>query len=86
MSTADNKLHLVQMIIESEDKTFVAKMLEYARSLKIQKSNVLEEDIPDYVVKEVQLAMEELDNGSDPGTPHEEMLEQFRKEFPGLKI
>jgi hypothetical protein len=64
----------------------VAKMLEYARSLKIQKMNILEEDIPDYVVKEVQSAMEELDNGSDPGTPHEEMLDQFKKEFPGLKI
>ena len=85
MSAADNKLHLVQMIIESEDKTFVAKLLEYARSLKIQKANI-EEDITDYVLKEVQLAMEELDNGSDPGTPHEEMLEQFRKEFPGLTI
>lgn len=86
MSTADNKLHLVQLILESEDKTFVAKMLEYARTLKIQKSNILKEDIPDYVLEEVRLAMEELDNGSDPGTLHEEMLNQFRKEFPGLKI
>ena len=59
-------------------------MLEYARSLKIQKT--IEEDIPDYVLEEVRLAMEELDNGSDPGTTHEEMMDQFRKEFPGLKF
>ncbi|WP_341902971.1 hypothetical protein [Fluviicola taffensis] len=74
------------MIIESEDKTFVSKMLEYARSLKIQKTKSVEDDIPDYVLEEVRLAMEELDNGTDAGTPHEEMLEQFRKEFPSLKI
>ncbi len=61
-------------------------MLEYARSLKIQKTKDIEEDIPDYVLEEVRLAMEELDNGTDPGTSHEEMMNQFRKEFPGLKI
>lgn len=74
------------MIIESNDKTFVSKMLEYARSLKIQKTEHVSDDIPEYVLEEVRLAMEELDNGIDEGTPHEEMLAQFKKEFPSIKI
>lgn len=86
MSTAENKLNLVQMIIESEDKTFISKVLEYARTLKKQKPNNIEDNIPDYVLEEVRLAMEELDNGTDTGASHEEMLAQFKKEFPGLKI
>jgi hypothetical protein len=86
MSTAENKLNLVQMIVESEDKTFISKVLEYARALKKIKTQHVEEAIPDYVLEEVRLAMEELDSGEDPGTPHEEMMEQFQKEFPNLKI
>lgn len=74
------------MIVESDDKTFVSKMLAYARSLKSLKTTSVEDEIPDAVLEEVKLAMEELANGTDAGTPHEEMLKQFRKEFPSLKI
>jgi uncharacterized FAD-dependent dehydrogenase len=86
MSTAENKLNLVQIIVESEDKTFISKVLEYARTLKKQKTGDTEDGIPDYVLEEVRLAMEELDNGRDEGTSHEDMLKQFKKEFPSLKI
>lgn len=74
------------MIVESEDKTFISMVLEYARTLKKQKPDDKEDQIPESVLEEVRLAMEELDNGSDPGTPHEEMLEKFKKEYPDLKI
>ena len=86
MSAAENKLNLVQMIVESEDRTFIAKVLEYARTLNKQSTKDTTDDVPEYVLEEVQLAMKEFDSGSDPGTAHEVMLEKFRKEFPGLKI
>ena len=74
------------MIVESEDKTFISKVLEYALTLKKQKTTDSDDHIPDHILEEIRLAMEELDNGTDPGIPHEEILEQFKKEFPGLNI
>lgn len=46
----------------------------------------IKQNVPDHVLDEIILAMKELDNGTDKGTPHEEMLNQFKKELPGLKI
>lgn len=86
MSTAENKLNLVQMIVESEDKTFVSKVLEYARTLKKEKTTDWAEDLPDYVLEELQLAIEEADNGTDAGTPHEEVLKKIRKKYPHLSL
>lgn len=41
MSTAENKLSLIQIIVESEDKAFISKVLEYAHALKKSKKNSL---------------------------------------------
>ena len=86
MSTAENKLSLVQMIVESDDKAFISKILEYARTLKKQKTTDWAEELPEYVLEELRLAIEEADNGTDPGIPHEVMLEEARKKFPHLKL
>lgn len=86
MGAADNKLNLVQMIVESDDKTFVSKVLEYARSLKKQKTTDWAEELPEHVLEELRLAMEEADNGTDVGIPHSIMLEEARKSFPHLKL
>jgi|GEM_PF-1869097 len=86
MSTAENKLNLVQMIVESEDKTFISKVLEYARTLKKEKATDWAEELPEYVLEELHLAIEEADNGTDVGTPHEEMLKKFRKKYPHLSL
>lgn len=86
MSTAENKLSLVQMIVESEDKAFISKVLEYARALKKEKTTHWEEELPEYVAEELRLSIEEADNGTDPGIPHEEILEEARKKFPHLKL
>lgn len=86
MSTAENKLSLVQMIVESDDKAFISKVLNYARSLKKEKTIIFEEELPEYVAEELRLAIEEADNGTDPGISHEVMLEKFRKKYPHLNI
>ena len=86
MSTAENKLSLVQMIVESEDKAFISKVLEYACALKKEKTTHWEEELPEYVAEELRLSIEEADNVTDPGIPHEEILEEARKKFPHLKI
>ncbi|AEA42211.1 hypothetical protein [Fluviicola taffensis] len=86
MSAAENKLNLVQMIVESEDKTFVSKVLEYARSLKKEKKTDWAEELPEHVLEELRLAIEEADNGTDVGIPHEVMLKKFRKQYPHLNL
>ena len=86
MGALENKLNLVQLIVESEDKTFINRLLEYALSLKKEKPSDSVNDYPEYVLEEVRLAMEELDNGTDPGIPHEVMLQRFKKDFPNLNI
>jgi len=86
MSIAETKLNLVQTIIESEDKTFIRKMFEYSRVLKNQMLNEKEDDIPEHIIDEIKLSIKELDSGNDAGTPHEVMLQKFRKDFPNLNI
>lgn len=86
MSTVENKLNLVQMIIESDDQTFIKKLLQYARTLK--KSNSLDDSeiIPEHILDEIQASISELDNGTDKGTSHELILEKFKKEYPSLNL
>lgn len=86
MGTANNKLSLVQMIVESEDKNFISMVLEYARTLKKQKAGDWADELPEDVLEELRLSIEEADNGSDPGTPHEVMLKKFRKKYPHLNL
>ncbi|MGV3612677.1 MAG: hypothetical protein ACO1N0_17085 [Fluviicola sp.] len=86
MSTAENKLSLVQMIVESDDKTFISKVLKYASSLKKEKTTDWAEELPAEVFEELRLSIEEADNGTDPGIPHEVMLKKFRKKYPHLNL
>ncbi len=90
MNTAQNKLNLVQMIIESEDSTFVKKMLNFAFPLKSTNKAYAnydnDDNIPDYVINEVNESIIELDNGTDKGIGHEEMLKKFRKKYPYLDL
>lgn len=85
MSTAQTKLSLVQLIIESEDKTFITKILEYAHSLKRQKEDSADH-LPTALVKEINLAIEEADSGKDIGIPHSEMVVKLRKRYPHLNL
>ena len=85
MSAAETKLSLVQLIIESEDKTLINKVLEYARSLKTQKEDWAD-DLPQHVIDELNSAIEEADSGKDVGIPHSEMLLKFRKQYPHLNL
>ena len=86
MSAAENKLNLVQMIVESKDQTFVSMVLEYANALKRQKSTDWATEIPNTVLNELKLAIEESENGSDKGIPHETMLAKHRKKYPNLNL
>lgn len=86
MGVVENKLNLVQLIVESEDKTFISMVLEYARSLKKQSASDSDDEFPEYVLEEVRLAMEEFDNGTDPGIPHEVILAKHRRKYPHLNL
>ncbi len=85
MSTAETKLNLVQMIIESEDKTFVTKVLAYARSLKTHKEDWAD-DLPGALLEELDLAIQEADNGKDVGVPNAEILLKYQKKYPHLNL
>ncbi|HLP55671.1 MAG TPA: hypothetical protein VK151_11605 [Fluviicola sp.] len=85
MGAAETKLSLVQMIIESEDKTFIAKVLAYARSLKTQKEDWVG-NLPDYLVKEIELAIEEADSGKDIGITNTEMIRKYKEKYPHLNL
>ena len=74
------------MIVDSEDKAFISKVLEYARTLKKQKTVDSTEELPQHIIDELVLSMNELDNGTDAGIPHSVMLEKLRKEYPSLNI
>ncbi len=86
MSTAENKLNLVQMIVESNDKTFISKILEYARSLKSEKTSDWADELPESVLEELKLSIQEADKGTDQSIPHETMLKKFRKQYPHLNL
>ena len=73
------------MIVESEDKAFINKVLEYARSLKMQKEDWAD-DLPQHIIDELISAIEEADSGKDVGIPHSEKLLKFRKQYPHLNL
>jgi hypothetical protein len=85
MSTAESKLDLLQMIIESEDKSFIMKLTNIARSLKKEKTVDWADDLPPEVLNELIESIEEAENG-ELGTSNEEMLKAARKDFPNLDI
>ena len=74
------------MIVDSNDKTFIELMLEYARSLKTKKDLKNGNSIPESVIKEIELSMQEMDNEPDSGISHDELLRKLQKDFPGLTI
>ena len=85
MSTAESKLDLLQMIIESEDQGFITKLTNIARSLRKQKAADWADDLPPEVLNELIQSIEEAENG-ERGTTNEEMIQAARKDFPNLKI
>ena len=85
MSAAENKLNLLQMIIESEDNTFIDRLTRIARSLKKSKSHDWADDLPAHVIDELELSIKEVNNGEE-GIPHSKMLEEAKKSFPELNL
>jgi hypothetical protein len=86
MSTAENKLDLVQLIVESNDKTFISKVLDYARALKKNKNSDWSDELPEHVLNELKLAIEEADKGVDSGVSHNTVIEKHRKRYPNLSL
>ncbi len=85
MSTAENKINLLQMIIESNDTSFIDKLSNIARSLKKQKSDDWSDDLPNHVMDELLLSIDEADNG-EIGITHAQMLKEDRKKFPNIGL
>ena len=85
MSTAENKLNLLQMIIESEDKSFISKLTTIARSLKKQKTDDWADEFPNHVIDELKISIKEADKGG-VGIPNSVMLEEAKRDFPNLKL
>ena len=85
MSAAESKLDLLQMIIESEDQSFITKLTRIARSLSKQKNPDWADDLPPDVLNELIQSIEEAENG-ELGTSNNEMLKAARKDFPNLEI
>lgn len=85
MSTAERKLDLLQMIIESEDQSFITKLSSIARSLKKQKTKDWSDELPESVLNELIQSIDEAEKG-EIGTPNDEMLTEIRRDFPNLNI
>lgn len=85
MTTAESKLDLLQMIIESEDQSFIKKLTSVARSLKKQKSGDWADEVPEHVIDELFLSIDEAQKG-DAGISHAQMLAEAKKDFPKLKL
>jgi hypothetical protein len=84
MSTAENKLNLVQMIVESNDKTFISKILEYANSLKTEKSNDWAEEMPEEVIQKLENSIHQSKTGQVKS--HDQVIESLNKRYSGLKL
>ena len=85
MTTAESKLDLLQMIIESEDQGFITKLTNIARSLRKQKTVDWSDDLPPEVLVELIQSIEESES-EEFGTTNEEMLQAARNDFPNLEI
>lgn len=85
MSTAERKLHLLQLILESEDNNFITKLTEVARLMIKQKHSDWADELPQNILDELILSIEESEKKT-AGTDHNEMLAQAKKEFPNLKF
>ena len=85
MTTAESKLDLLQMIIESEDQGFITKLTNIARSLRKQKTVDWSDDLPPEVLDELIQSIEESES-EEFGTTNEEMLRAARNDFPNLEI
>ena len=85
MSTAESKLNLLQMIMESNDKNFIDRLSNIARSLKKTKSEDWADELPSHVMEELKLSIDEAENGDIP-ISNSQMLEAARKDFPNLDL
>lgn len=84
MSTADKKLSLLRMIMESEDDSFITKMINFG--LSIGKSNTKDwaEDLPENVKAGIMKGLEQSENGES--VPHEVVLAQMKEKYPHLNL
>lgn len=85
MSTAENKLDLLQMIIESDDQSFITKLTRFARALKRENTSDWSDELPSEVLSELIQSIEDAENG-EIGTSHDDMLSTARKDFPDLNL
>ncbi|MFN5982431.1 MAG: hypothetical protein ACK46Y_13390 [Fluviicola sp.] len=84
MSTAENKLNLVQMIVESNDKTFISKILEYANSLKTEKSIDWADELPEEVIQKLEKSIHQSKTGQVKS--HDQVIENLNKRYSGIKL
>lgn len=84
MSTAENKLNLVQMIVESNDKTFISKILEYANSLKTEKSIDWADELPEAVIQKLENSINQVKMGQVKS--HDQVIDNLNKRYSALKL
>lgn len=80
LNTSESKIKLVQLIVKSEDISFISQMLEYAHLLN--EGNDWALNIPSEVYDEIKLAIEEADKGIDLGTPHSQTISKYKEKYP----
>ena len=82
MSKAESKLQLLKIIMESEDQTFISKVMQFAENIAKTKSSDWSEELPPTVMNDL---MESIDQAQKGNTiPHDVAMTQLRNKFPQI--
>ena len=80
MSTAEIKLQLLRMIMESEDETFISKVMEFVKNTANVKSTDWAEELPPNILNDLEESIDQAEKGNT--IPHDSAMSQLRNKFP----
>ncbi len=84
MSTAESKLQLLKMIMESEDQTFISKVMQFAKNAANAKSSDWAEELPLNIMKDLMESIDQAEKGNT--ISHDSAMSQLRSKFPQVGL
>lgn len=84
MSTAESKLQLLRIIMETEDESFISKMIQFAAKVTSVPHVSNNDELPKHVVNGIINGREQIENGQV--VQHDVVKNKYRDCFPNIKI
>ena len=84
MSTAESKLQLLRIIMESEDESFISKVMQFVKSTSKTKTTDWSEELPSNIMSDLIESIDQADNNNT--LSHDSAMNQLKNKFPQIGL